>query len=392
MTKDAKQQILTAARLRYQRAGKQERSQILNEVCNLTQLHRKYVTRRLGAGNKLKVLKKPGRKKIYSAECEKLIPKIWFAMQQPCSKRMVKGLSLWMPDFIREWGLSERLSTELLSISSASIDRVLRPHRAQYRRKWHSRTRPGTLLKQMIPIKPLGNTVLRPGFVEADTVAHCGGSLMGEFIWSITMTDTCLGWTENRAIYGKSAEGVVESVKEIEEVMPFEFLGFSTDNGSEFLNEHLVRYFAPSKEKPRPGMIFCRSRAYKKNDQCYVEQKNWTHVRELFGYDRFDRRSLIPLMNSIYKDQALLQNFFMPQMKLISKIRVGSKYMKKYDEPKTPYQRLLEKSEYIKPETLEELRHTFESLNPLQLQRDIESKLKIFFQEARISADMRAQA
>ena len=206
-------------------------------------------------------------------------------------------------------------------------------------RKGLSGTKPGSLLKNQIPIRTDNWDINKPGFIEADTVAHCGNSLAGDFIWSITMTDILTGWTENRAVWNKGAIGVNKQVKDIENRLPFELLGFDCDNGSEFLNHHLLRYFTDRKNK----VNFTRSRPYKKNDNAHVEQKNWTQVRHLFGYDRLDIKSLVEPMNDLYSNEwSLYNNFFRPSQKLIKKTKINSKYIKKYDKPKTPYERLLD--------------------------------------------------
>jgi hypothetical protein len=172
--------------------------------------------------------------------------------------------------------------------------------------------------------------------MEADAVAHCGNSVAGEFVWSITLTDIFSAWTEIRATWNKGAEGVTEQVKDIEGVLPFILRGFDGDNGSEFLNWHLIRYL---KERDKNPVQFTRSRPYRKNDNAHVEQKNWTHVRHLFGYDRFDRACLVAMMNDLYKNEwSHMVNYFYPSMQLKEKIKIKSKYIRKYNKPKTPYQ------------------------------------------------------
>src|SRR5690606_31184711 len=177
----------------------------------------------------------------------------------------------------------------------------------------------------------------RPGFLEADTVAHCGGSLSGDFVWSVTYTDICSGWTCNRAVWNKGSTGIVEATREVEAALPFDLLGFDCDNGSEFLNWHLVRYF---QQRPCP-VSFTRSRPYKKNDHAHVEQKNWSHVRQLLGYDRFEDPHLCPLINTLYRDYwEPLNNYFIPNAKLIHKTRLGSKIKIRHDKQMTPCARL----------------------------------------------------
>jgi hypothetical protein len=209
-------------------------------------------------------------------------------------------------------------------------------------------------------------------------VAHCGNSLVGDFVWSLTLTDIFSGWTENRALWGKGSGEVIKQVKHVEKNLPFKLLGFDCDNGTEFLNYHLIRYFS---DRPKQKVVqFTRSRPYHKNDNAYVEQKNWTHVRQLLGYDRFDRKILVPLLNDLYSNEYnLLQNHFCPSMKLISKERINSKYHKKYDKPQTPYQRLLS-SEGVSAEAKQKLMVVHATLNPFELKRVVESKLKTILQ------------
>ena len=178
----------------------------------------------------------------------------------------------------------------------------------------------------------------QPGFVEADTVAHCGNSLAGDFVWTLTMTDIITGWTECRATWNKGSQGVLEQIQAVENLLPFPLKGFDCDNGSEFLNQHLLRYFTDHPQQP----AFTRSRPYKKNDNAHVEQKNWTHARQLFGYDRLDNVALVPLMNEVYSTLwCPLQNHFCPSLKLQKKHRDGAKIVKKYHAPQTPYQRVI---------------------------------------------------
>jgi hypothetical protein len=213
--------------------------------------------------------------------------------------------------------------------------------------------------------------------MEADSVAHCGNSLSGEFIWSITLTDILTAWTENRAIWGKGESGVVEQVNDVEKSLPFPLLGFDCDNGSEFLNWHLMRYFS---ENRKQKVQFTRSRPYRKNDNAHVEQKNWTHVRHLFGYDRFDKSILVGLMNDLYKNEwSQYQNYFMPNQKLLSKEKINSKYRRKYEKAKTAYQRILE-CEHIPGEKKMELALIYQQLNPFELKKRIEKKLRKIFQ------------
>ena len=265
----------------------------------------------------------------------------------------------------------EPVRHQLLQISAATIDRLLKKQRALHRTKGLCGTRPGGLLKHQIPIRTDNDDVDRPGFLEADTVAHCGNSLAGDFIWSLTFTDIFSQWTQNRAVWNKGAQGVLEQVKDLEAGLPFELLGFDVDNGSEFLTFHLWRYLL---DRPRP-VPMSRSRPYRKNDQAHVEQKNWTHVRQLLGYQRLERPELVPLINDLYRTWGLLHNFFCPNFKLLRKTRKGARTIRSYGTPKTPYQRIIE-SPHVSQTQKHKLQAQFQQLNPLRLKEQIEQKLE----------------
>lgn len=377
---------LEAIRKRYKRSNRKQKSKILDEFCEVCGYHRKYAIRKLNKPKKKK-RHKPGRCPWYDPS--RLLPPlqaIWLAGGQMCSKKLVSAIPEWLPYYEQEQGLLDDVTRgQLHTISAATIDRLLKPVRLKQPGKGRSGTKPGRLLKNQIPIKTDNWDVTIPGFVEADTVAHCGNSLAGDFAWSITLTDILTTWTENRAIWNKGSAGVLKAIKNMEKSLPFVLLGFDCDNGSEFLNHHLLRYFSNKKQKVQ----FTRSRPYHKNDNAHVEQKNWTHVRHLFGYDRFDNKILVKLMNDLYANEwCLYQNHFCPTMKLIEKKKINSKYYKRYDKPKTPYQRIID-SEHIDDKTKVTLKALHESLNPFELKRSIEKKLKVIFAHVTISNNVR---
>jgi hypothetical protein len=305
---------------------------------------------------------------------------IWLKSEQMCSKRLKVALPLWLPFYERRQGrLAPALRQKLLQISPASMDRLLKKTRARYPGKGLCGTRPARLLKVQIPIRTDNHDIDRPGFLEADTVAHCGTSMAGSFIWSITFTDIVSQWTENRAVWNKGAVEVLREVRDLEKALPFALLGFDVDNGSEFLTFHLWRYLL---DRPHP-VPMTRSRAYRKNDQAHVEQKNWTHVRQLLGYQRLEQHELIPLINDLYQSWALLRNFFCPTLKLRSKIRKGSKTLRRYFPPQTPFQRLIE-SPHLSQEQKQTLQDQYQLLNPFELKEQVEKKLKLVFDRARV--------
>lgn len=376
MSSRSKREYLEAIYLRYKRAGRKGKAVILDEFCATCGYHRKHAIRLL---RKFKRFTKPkhkrkGRKSLYNKEAiVKPLKHIWLGANLPCSKRLKAILPLWLPGYVQSHGdLDKEVINLLLTISHATIDRVLKPVRIKYKGRGRSTTKPGTLLRKQIPIKTNQWDESRPGFLEADTVAHCGTSMAGMFAFTIDAVDIATGWTEQRAVWGKGERAVLVQIKDIEQSLPFDLLGFDCDNGSEFLNYHLLRHFT---ERRQP-VQFTRSRAYHKDDNAHVEQKNWTHVRQWLGYHRLDDPEVVPLLNDLYKNEwRLFHNFFCPSVKLISKKRVASKTIKLYDSPKTPYQRIME-SPYITNDVKHSLTDLFKKLNPFDLRKAIEDKLK----------------
>lgn len=378
MGRKSKKEYLLAIRGRYQRVGRRFKSKILDEFCSVCGYARKYA---IGLLNRkpTQPVRRPGPKPKYGAEILGPLKALWLASEQMCSKRLKAALPLWLPFYEQKHGVLEQpVRAKLLKISSASIDRLLKKTRARYPGKGLCGTRPGGLLKNTIPIKTDSADADRPGFLEADTVAHCGNSMAGDFAWSLTFTDVFSQWTENRAIWNKGATDVLAHVKDLESKLPFELKGFDVDNGSEFLTHHLWRYFF---DRPCPiGMT--RSRPYRKNDQAHVEQKNWTHVRQLLGYERLGKPEVVPLMNELYLSWGLLHNFFCPTLKLLSKTRKGSRTIRKYSVPQTPYQRLLD-CRHLSKDQKDKLCAQYAKLNPLQMKEQIERELKIVFNTLR---------
>lgn len=388
MNHEEKRIYLNAIRRRYRKSNKEKKQVILDEFCAVCQYNRKYAIGLLSEPfRRRKAKQKRGRKRRYDTET--LLPilkKIWLTTDQMCSKRLKAALKEWLPHFEDTYGvLDDAVRGQMLSMGHSTIDTLLAPVRIEHTRHGKSGTKPGRLLKTQIPVKTDHWDVTMPGFFEADTVAHCGNSLAGDFVWSITLTDIYSAWTEIRATWNKGSHGVRKNIKHVEEHLPFEILGFDCDNGSEFLNYHLINYFR-EREKP---VQFTRSRPYKKNDNAHVEQKNWTHVRHLFGYDRFEDSRLVTLMNDLYsKEWSLYQNHFCPTMKLIEKKKVNSRYTRRYSKPMTPYQRLLA-SEDISEEVKERLKEQHAIINPFTLKEIIEKKLKVIFQYVKVTTSVR---
>jgi len=383
---ESRREYLAAIGLRYNEASKQEKTVILNEFCAVCGYHRKHALRLLHQREK-KPKKRPGRKPRYDApELMSALKRIWLATDQMCSKKLVAAIPLWLPFYERHYGqLRDDIKGKLLSISAATIDRRLAPTRVNIRPRGLGGTKPGRLLRNQIPIRTHNWDITQPGFMEADTVAHCGNSLAGDFIWSLTLTDIHTGWTECRATWNNGAIGVLEQIKHIQHGLVFPLKGFDCDNGSEFLNHHLLRYFTEHK----PKISFTRSRPYKKNDNPHVEQKNWSCVRHLLGYDRLDNPALVHPINQLYaNDWSRWQNHFCPHLKLIDKKRINSKYYKKYDSPKTPYQRLME-SPHLSQEDKKMLEILHNTLDPFKLKRHIDQQLKAIFKMVSVTSNVR---
>lgn len=370
MTLQFKGQYIDIVRKRYFASTKKEKGQILDEICRITGYSRKHAIKVLALGHK-KGKKNSGRSIHYSIKSRELLKKLWHHLGQVCSKKMVMALPLWI-NFYDEKGLTQKAKKELLSMSSATIDRYLKDYKKQFRRRKRTGTRRSRKFNNIIPIKNFDDFAQSPGYLQADTVAHCGDSLSGLFAWSMTVTDEYSGWTEVRSMFGKSSNSSLEAIVPALMNFPFKPISFNSDNGTEFLNQNLHQYITGKNIK------FTRSRAYRKNDNCHVEQKNFTHVREVFGYDRVDFRDLVDLMNEIYsKYYCPLQNYFIPQLKLIRKERHGSKYFKRYDKAKTPYQRVIDSGVLSRHEQMK-LEEKFSKLNPFELKRGLDLKLREF--------------
>jgi len=379
MSPRSKREYREAVHLRYKNATRREKTAILDEFCATCGCHRKHairVLKRFKRFTKPKT-KKRGKPVVYQNEAiGKPLKEIWLKANLPCSKRLKAILPIWLPGYVQLYAkLSPEVTNALLRISPPTIDRLLKPIRIHYTKRGRSTTKPGTLLRKKIPIKTNQWDESRPGFLEADTVAHCGDSTSGMYVNTIDFEDIATGWTEQRAVWGKGETGVLEQIKNIEKTLPFPLLGFDCDNGGEFLNYHLIRHFTERKQPVQ----FTRSRAYHKDDNAHIEQKNWTHIRQWLGYDRLDNPKVVSLLNNLYtKEWRLFHNFFCPSVKLIAKERIGSKTIKRHDLPKTPYQRIMV-SPHIQESVKLSLSNQLENLNPFMLRKTMDKKLKIIF-------------
>lgn len=382
MSQPVRNEMLPRLRQRYLSRSKAGRSKMLDEFCEQFGYERKHAIKLLGGkagwGGDPNIRK--GRPPVYGPEITEILWEIWQLSEQPCGKRLVALLPLWLPSYEQRVGrLKPSVRQKVLGISPAQADRLLRPRKADEERRNRCGTKPGGLLRSQIPIRTRHDEVTAPGWLEADTVAHCGGSMEGDFIWSVTFTDIHTGWTCLRATWNKGEAGVVAGLQDVEEHLPFGLEGFDCDNGSEFLNWHLLRYLRDRKEGP---VHFTRSRPYKKDDNGHVEQKNWTHVRQLLGYGRLERPELVDEINRLYVEVwEPLNNYFLPSTKLIGKLRTGGKLSRKHDQPLTPCDRLLNCPE-VPDRVKAKLRRTRKSLNPIDLKHELERRLAPILQHA----------
>ncbi len=374
MSNKAKREYLEEIKKRYFTASKKEKTLILDEFCTVCNFNRKYAVRLISKKETVANRRKGRPKKYHSSTLLDFLKHLWMTTNLACSKRLKAAIPLWLPFYQIHNG--NRLTQEeiklLEEISPRTIDRLLHRLKSKYNKLGLSTTKPGSLLKKQVPIKLNQWDESRPGFIEADTVAHCGSSVSGQFVYTLNVVDIATGWTEQRALWGKGKRGVFDALKSIRKALPFKVLGFDCDNGGELLNYMLLEYFTNRKNPVQ----YTRSREYKKNDNAHIEEKNWTHVRQFIGYQRFDKVETVAMLNDLYLyEWRYYLNFFIPSFKLIDKKRDGSKIIKKFDPPKTPYQRLLN-SPYINPSKKMELTKTFNSIDPYLLEKVVKTKIK----------------
>lgn len=373
MSTKTKQELLEHYAQRYRSAGRAARSKLLDEVCALTGYHRKYAISRLNHPplTRQGPARRPrGRK--YGADVHDALTRLWKAANCICARRLVPFL----PDLLEalqrhgELALCPEVEAKVKTLSIATADRLLQTERNE--RPWLNlgTTRPGTLLKHQIPVRTFADwDDARPGFTEVDLVAHCGPSTHGEYLNSLVLTDVSTGWTEPCAVLNRSLATVTAAISRAHKLLPFDLLGLDSDNGSEFINYHLLKYCEQHK------ITFTRGRAYKKNDQCFVEQKNYTVVRQSVGYDRFEGEAAYRALEAMYRPLRLYVNFFQPCLKLSQKTRDGNRVTRRYDAAKTPCQRVLAQ-EGISAESKKRLAEEFAALNPVALLEQIQ-----FFQD-----------
>jgi len=357
--RQSKHEYMARMQVRYLRANKREKGTLLDEVVEVTGYHRRHAVRLLRHGRfpdpKLAAVQglaapslRPtrrggGRPRVYSSVVVGALRVAAEASGWLCGTRLAPFLAELVPALEAEGELRLTCTDreKLLAMSARTIDRRLRLFRLQRDpRNWHGlgTTKPGSLLKNQVPIQTYTPwEEQRPGFFEIDLVAHCGTTTEGFYLNTLTATDVATGWTECVGVWGKSQRAVFAGLETIRARLPFPLLGIDSDNGAEFLNAHLVRYCA--KEK----LTFTRSRPYWKNDQAHVEQKNWSVVRKLIGYGRYESEAALAQLNAVYDLLRRWTNLWQPSLKLVAKERddTTGKSRKKYDVAQTPYRRLL---------------------------------------------------
>jgi hypothetical protein len=336
MARRSKLEYLRIMWQRYQYAGRTERSALLDEVTRLCGYHRKYA---IGVLNRRRPpqprpRRVPRRRPTYGAEAISVLAWIWEQSGYLCATRLKAALPLWLPWVRQRQPVSPTVERHLLAISPRQIDRRLQARKHRLKRRLYGTTRPGTLLKHLVPLKTDHWDVTQPGYLEIDLVSHSGAAASGDFLHTLDAVDIHTGWVERQAVRGKGQHGILQALTTIAQQLPFSLRGVDSDNGSEFINGHLVAFC----EQRR--IQFTRSRPYKKDDNAHVEQKNWTHVRKLVGWDRYDTPEAQRVLNGLYAELRLFQNLFQPSMKLQRKERRGSRLLRRYDRPQTPFERV----------------------------------------------------
>jgi len=375
MSKETKDQVLARLRRRYATAGMPHKAKLLDQAVELLGYHRKAAIRALRQPQAKAVVQRVnlvlGRPKTYHPE--KLLPilkPIWFSAFQPCGSRLHALLPEWLPAYeLDHRRIDPDLRQCLLAVSARTLDRLLAPLRVGLARR--GGTRPGSLLRQSIPIRGTW-TEEGPGWLEMDTVALCGGALDDQHLWMLDAVDIRIDWTELRALENRGRTCTLQQIAHLEESLPFGLLGLDSDNGGEFINHHLVAYLG---QRPKP-VLFTRGRPYRKNDNARVEQRNWTHVRQHFGYERYDNPQVAPLINNLCVGAlGQLLNHFLPTHLLKEKRRKGNRTVRVYGPALTPYARVLA-AEEVSPTKKAELRKLHEQLNPFALAREVEQQKK----------------
>lgn len=381
----------------FRRARKKDKGRILSQFVEATGYNRSYAAwllRHVGRRVEVKpgvvlegrlgVRRRAPRTRTYEEDVVQALQTVWEILDCISSKRLVAALPEVVPRLVaqREIRLSKKVQRQLVTISAATVDRLLRDERRKHTLKGRSHTKPGTLLKHQVPIRTFADwDEATPGFFEMDLVGHEGGVSFGDYCFTLDMTDVATGWSEQYAVLNKAQTHVFEGLQQLRQRIPFALLGVDSDNGGEFINAPLLRYCQEE------HLTFTRSRPYRKNDTCYVEQKNWSIVRRHAGYARYQGEQARAVLNELYAVLRDYVNFFMPSMKLMEKTRDGARVTRRYDKAKTPYRRVLE-SAHVPSAVKRRLRVRYETLNPAQLKRTLERLQRQLLKDAsRLTAD-----
>jgi hypothetical protein len=373
MSQPTRTEVLKKLRRRYESAGAEHKRKLLDQAQELLGYHRKAAIRAMRAP---RVVWGPriitGRPVKY--EPSLLVPwlrPIWQATDYACGQRLVAMLPEWIPAYEQhERRLPGEVREKLLLASGRTLDRLLEPLRAQGTGR--SLTRPGTLLRQQIPIRGSVWEEGKAGWLEVDTVALCGGSVAGEFVWMVDGVDYATTWVEVRAMWGRGQSGTLSALQDVEASLPFSLLGLDSDNGGEFINYHVLNWL---QKRPRPAFM-TRSRPYKKDDNAHVEQKNWTHIRQCFGYERHDNPEVVEPINALVKGAyGQLLNYFHASLKLERKERKAGRVQRIYGAAQTPLARVLASAE-VTTHTKQQLRQHKAALNPFALKQVVDRSLK----------------
>lgn len=372
MTRRSIEEYAEATRERYLRSNKKSKKKILDEFTAATGLHRKAVIRLLHRPPKASSAKRKGRPRLYDLEVLTALRFAWEAADRLCSKRLRPFLPE-LVSILREKGelnIKDETQKLLCRMSESTIDRILRRYRRKEPRYGMSTTKPGVLLKNAIAVRTFSDwNDSQPGFLEIDLVAHCGESVEGFYLNTLSAVDVSSGWYEPVVVWGKGQDRVGGAIYDVRKRLPMPLLGIDSDNGGEFINQNLYGYCLKN------NITFTRSRSYKKNDSCYVEQKNWSVVRRVIGYDRYNSKAAYKALEDVYMLLRLYVNFFQPVLKLIGKSRQGAKVKKTYDCAKTPYQRLLQ-SGVLNEAKKGELAAIYNALNPVTLLKQIRHEVE----------------
>ena len=367
MTRYSIVEYAQAIRSRYKRGNRSMKSRILDEFVEVTGMHRKSAIRLLDRRGGLTGNKRRGRRRVYSVDARETLKVAWEASNRLCSKR----LQPFLPELVGvlrakgELFITDEIEAEMGRLSASTIDRITRPWRQGRRSHGLSTTKPGTHLKNAIPLKTFSEWEdSPPGFIQVDLVAHCGDRVEGFYLTTLSAVDVATGWFEPIGIWGRGQQRVGEAIHRLRQLLPMPMLGLGSDNGTEFINRGLYEYCA------RHRIVFTRSRSYKKNDSCHVEQKNWSVIRRQVGYQRYSSKAAYEALSDLYTVLRLYLNFFQPVLKLVAKSRQGARIHKVYDEAQTPYRRLL-KSGVLTEDKKQELSNVYDALNPVTLREQI---------------------